>query len=97
MFALLAYTVTMFVFLDIKLYKIIIVAVGFGVFGQMMTMNLMKNLYYPVNNIIESLERLSKGDFSQKIEISGTINDYIPYLAAFFKATSCDWSYPIAS
>ncbi len=69
LFALIAYTITLFVLLDFSVLRAVIVIVIFSAFGQFMTSRLLKNLHSPVTSIIECLERISSGDFSQPIDI----------------------------
>ncbi len=69
-FAMVAYTVTMYTLIgEFSYIKASIVMIGFGVFGQVMTNSLMKNLYHPFNTIIEILEEMAKGDMTKRIEI----------------------------
>ncbi len=69
LFAALAYTVTMFVFVKFTFFRVALVAVGFGIYGHFVMRGLLINLYYPVNTIMDGLDRIKKGDFSQPIEI----------------------------
>ncbi len=68
-FAVLGYTVTMFVFTEFTVMRVFCVGVGFALFGQLITMSLMKNLHSPVKTILEELENYSKGNFTNRIEV----------------------------